>query len=179
MAAGLDLDPVTDHLISRGAAWYGMSRGQFADVCVLRYVDEVLGADAAFVAKAVKMYGFQAADERYGLDRDRAMGMTGNPLTDPREASGGSLSGIWVSRYEFRLVRPGATGRFQAPITSWSHRTVPGAGRVPARDRYRPSRHGSRRQRAGDHGQMDGAHRAGRLLQGASCITARYRCFWK
>jgi hypothetical protein len=46
--------------------------------------------------------GFKPADERYGLDRDRAMDVGGGswiPLEDPRAK--GPLTGIWLSRYEY------------------------------------------------------------------------------
>jgi hypothetical protein len=44
-----------------------------------------------------------AADERYGLDRDQAMGTDGGPwipLPDPKAAQG-PLTGIWRSTYEY------------------------------------------------------------------------------
>jgi transcriptional regulator with XRE-family HTH domain len=50
----------------------------------------------------VENLGFKPADERYGLDRDRAMDVGGGswiPLEDPKAK--GPLTGIWLSRYEY------------------------------------------------------------------------------
>ena len=62
---------------------------------VARWEDGAVPPGDVVLAAAV------AADERYGLDRDEAMG-TGPwiPLADP-EAAQGPLSGIWLSRYEY------------------------------------------------------------------------------
>jgi hypothetical protein len=51
----LNLDPATDAYLTRGAAWYRISREQFADVCVQRYVDE-LSAEPGFIDAAVSRY---------------------------------------------------------------------------------------------------------------------------
>jgi hypothetical protein len=41
------------------------------------------------------------ADERYGLDRGQALGMRDDTLPEAVEATGGPLTGIWLSRYEY------------------------------------------------------------------------------
>jgi hypothetical protein len=48
----LNLDPVTDALLTKGAEWYEISPQRFADVCVERYID----SDPDFLAKAVRAY---------------------------------------------------------------------------------------------------------------------------
>jgi hypothetical protein len=52
----LHLDPATDRYITKGAEFNRISREQFADACISRYVDEVLSADPAFIATAVRHY---------------------------------------------------------------------------------------------------------------------------
>jgi transcriptional regulator with XRE-family HTH domain len=58
----------------------------------------------------VENLGFKPADERYGLDRDRAMDVGGGswiPLEDP--SAKGPLTGIWLSRYEYVSSSRGGT----------------------------------------------------------------------
>jgi hypothetical protein len=54
-------------------------------------------------AAPVENLGFRDAGERYGLDRQQALDTGGPwlPVPEPKAAEG-PLSGIWLSRYEYR-----------------------------------------------------------------------------
>lgn len=51
----------------------------------------------------IENLGFQPADERYGMDRSEALGMapTASVAVGDQAVAGGSLTGIWRSRYEY------------------------------------------------------------------------------
>ena len=53
--------------------------------------------------------GFQPADERYGLDRARALDMAAEPIAAPGNVPPGPLSGIWRSWYEYESSGRGQT----------------------------------------------------------------------
>jgi hypothetical protein len=55
----------------------------------------------AATGQPIENLGFKAADERYGLDRHEALGMAAGAMPEPKDVSGGPLTGIWLSRYEF------------------------------------------------------------------------------
>jgi hypothetical protein len=55
----------------------------------------------AATGQPIENLGFKAADERYGLDRHEALGMAAGAMPEPKEVSGGPLTGIWRSRYEY------------------------------------------------------------------------------
>jgi hypothetical protein len=72
---GLDLDPRTEHYLTRGASWHRLSREDFAQACILRYVDDVLSAEPAFIARAVRRYVDETlaatpTRQRYSICRD-------------------------------------------------------------------------------------------------------------
>ena len=51
----------------------------------------------------IENLGFQPADERYGLNRNEALGMapTAALAVGDQDVAGGPLTGIWRSRYEY------------------------------------------------------------------------------
>jgi transcriptional regulator with XRE-family HTH domain len=55
----------------------------------------------AATGQPIENLGFQAADERYGLNRGAALGMRDDTLPEAVEIPGGPLTGIWLSRYEY------------------------------------------------------------------------------
>lgn len=80
------------------AAYLGRLLGwQVMPATVARWEDGAVPPGDVLIAAAV------AADERYGLDADQALGIGDGPwipLADPQAAQG-PLTGIWLSRYEF------------------------------------------------------------------------------
>jgi transcriptional regulator with XRE-family HTH domain len=57
----------------------------------------------AATGQPISNLGFTAADERYGLNRGEALGMapTAAVAVGDQDVSGGPLTGIWLSRYEY------------------------------------------------------------------------------
>jgi hypothetical protein len=53
---GMDLDPKTDAWLTKGAAFYRISRERFAAHCVDAYVNGLLDTNPEFLATAVELH---------------------------------------------------------------------------------------------------------------------------